>query len=61
MLLILTLDLFVRKKDIDAGDEQGNETAVQKLSREFGGVIVVQKGSVDLISNGQKSKHTWLN
>ncbi|KAF9109480.1 hypothetical protein BGX27_007578 [Mortierella sp. AM989] len=40
-------------KNIDAEDHESNEPAVQKLSNSFGGVIVIQKGSIDAISDGK--------
>ncbi|KAG0047679.1 hypothetical protein BGZ83_007304 [Gryganskiella cystojenkinii] len=52
---LVEFERLCKVKDIDAGNEDENEASVEKLSREFGGVIVVQKGSVDLISNGQKT------
>ncbi|KAF9915668.1 hypothetical protein BX616_005634 [Lobosporangium transversale] len=47
-------------KDIDAEDQDLQEPAVLKLSKAFGGVIIIQKGSVDAISDG-KSVHAVSN
>ncbi|KAF9970074.1 hypothetical protein BGZ65_011412, partial [Modicella reniformis] len=40
-------------KDVDAEDQESDEPPVQKLSQAFGGVIIIQKGPVDAISDGE--------
>ncbi|KAF8982849.1 hypothetical protein BGZ46_000485 [Entomortierella lignicola] len=40
-------------KNVDAEDQESDESAVQKLSSAFGGVIIIQKGSIDAISNSK--------
>ncbi|KAF9433157.1 hypothetical protein BGZ76_009815 [Entomortierella beljakovae] len=40
-------------KGIDPGDKDTDETAVQKLSRAFGEVSIIQKGPTDNISDGK--------
>ncbi|KAK3825399.1 MAG: Ribokinase-like protein [Benniella sp.] len=39
-------------QDVDATDQSSVEPPVQKLARAFGGVVIVQKGSIDAISDG---------
>ncbi|KAF9095441.1 hypothetical protein BGX23_000494 [Mortierella sp. AD031] len=41
-------------KKVDTEDEEAEEPAVQRLAQALGGVIVVQKGKSDVISDGQK-------
>ncbi|GJJ70784.1 ATP-dependent NAD(P)H-hydrate dehydratase [Entomortierella parvispora] len=51
---LVEFERLCKARDIDAGDKHAEETAVQRLSRGLGGVIIVQKGSIDLMSNGEK-------
>ncbi|KAG0372056.1 hypothetical protein BGX24_000800 [Mortierella sp. AD032] len=39
---------------VDTDDEEAELSAVQRLSQALGGVIVIQKGKADVISDGQK-------
>ncbi|KAF9337793.1 hypothetical protein BGZ91_009244 [Linnemannia elongata] len=40
--------------NVDTEDEEAEQPAVQRLSQALGGVIVIQKGKADVISDGQK-------
>ncbi|KAF9998621.1 hypothetical protein BGZ79_007703 [Entomortierella chlamydospora] len=39
--------------NVDTDDEDSDEPAVQRLSKAFGGVVVIQKGHNDVISDGK--------
>ncbi|KAG0032702.1 hypothetical protein BGZ81_010210, partial [Podila clonocystis] len=41
-----------KAKNINAEEQTGEQPAAQRLSHAFGGVVVVQKGKHDIISNG---------
>ena len=45
---------------MDTEDEEAKEPAVQRLAQALGGVIVVQKGKSDVISDGQKGERDSL-
>ncbi|KAF9402426.1 hypothetical protein BGX21_010128 [Mortierella sp. AD011] len=40
-------------KNVDTEDEDSDEPAVQRLSKAFGGVVIIQKGHNDVISDGK--------
>ncbi|KAG0223396.1 carbohydrate kinase [Mortierella sp. GBAus27b] len=49
---VAEFDRLCSSKDIDSKDQSSDEAPVQKLSQAYGGAIVIQKGSVDAISDG---------
>ncbi|KAG0074264.1 hypothetical protein BGZ92_003469, partial [Podila epicladia] len=49
-----------KEKKINAEEHAGEQPAAQRLSHAFGGVVVIQKGKHDIISNG-KAVHAVTN
>jgi hydroxyethylthiazole kinase-like sugar kinase family protein len=48
------------RKNVDTEDEEAEQPAVQRLSQALEGVIIIQKGKSDVISDGQKGERVDL-
>ncbi|KAG0370818.1 Ribokinase-like protein [Gamsiella multidivaricata] len=50
---LVEFERLCKSKDIDANNKESKEPVVQQLSKALGGVVIIQKGSADAISNGK--------